>query len=119
PIFDQRAVTVAAQGVQPGDDVGQVMLDLVMADDLARYRAITPLVAVTDNHDAVTAGALRRLDDEVLVAFNQFAELADILFAIDDAVHFRHVDFRSEEHTSELQSRENLVCRLLLEEKNA
>src|SRR5690606_6414991 len=29
------------------------------------------------------------------------------------------VDARSEEHTSELQSRENLVCRLLLEKKNA
>src|SRR5690606_41280985 len=27
------------------------------------------------------------------------------------------VYFRSEEHTSELQSRENLVCRLLLEKK--
>src|SRR5690606_41407271 len=27
-------------------------------------------------------------------------------------------DLRSEEHTSELQSRENLVCRLLLEKKN-
>src|SRR5690606_41768540 len=27
-------------------------------------------------------------------------------------------DGRSEEHTSELQSRENLVCRLLLEKKN-
>src|SRR5690606_41660471 len=27
------------------------------------------------------------------------------------------VDLRSEEHTSELQSRENLVCRLLLEKK--
>src|SRR5690606_41736291 len=27
------------------------------------------------------------------------------------------VEARSEEHTSELQSRENLVCRLLLEEK--
>src|SRR5690606_42079964 len=27
------------------------------------------------------------------------------------------VGFRSEEHTSELQSRENLVCRLLLEKK--
>src|SRR5690606_40578120 len=26
--------------------------------------------------------------------------------------------YRSEEHTSELQSRENLVCRLLLENKN-
>src|SRR5436309_4644201 len=28
------------------------------------------------------------------------------------------LDLRSEEHTSELQSRENLVCRLLLEKKN-
>src|SRR5690606_27331323 len=28
------------------------------------------------------------------------------------------VNTRSEEHTSELQSRENLVCRLLLEKKN-
>src|SRR5690606_40219584 len=27
--------------------------------------------------------------------------------------------FRSEEHTSELQSRENLVCRLLLEKKKS
>src|SRR5690606_39320223 len=30
----------------------------------------------------------------------------------------RRVDARSEEHTSELQSREKLVCRLLLEKKN-
>src|SRR5690606_39513315 len=29
----------------------------------------------------------------------------------------RLVRYRSEEHTSELQSRENLVCRLLLEKK--
>src|SRR5207302_11499737 len=29
----------------------------------------------------------------------------------------READSRSEEHTSELQSRENLVCRLLLEKK--
>src|SRR5690606_41493887 len=29
----------------------------------------------------------------------------------------RDSDLRSEEHTSELQSRENLVCRLLLEKK--
>src|SRR5438270_4386678 len=28
------------------------------------------------------------------------------------------VEFRSEEHTSELQSQSNLVCRLLLEKKN-
>src|SRR5690554_6975449 len=29
----------------------------------------------------------------------------------------RHIRFRSEEHTSELQSRPHLVCRLLLEKK--
>src|SRR5690606_41829595 len=34
----------------------------------------------------------------------------------DVGVHL--VQVRSEEHTSELQSRENLVCRLLLEKKN-
>src|SRR5207302_11104744 len=31
----------------------------------------------------------------------------------------RHLQARSEEHTSELQSRENLVCRLLLEKKKS
>src|SRR5690606_39656605 len=31
---------------------------------------------------------------------------------------FARLGVRSEEHTSELQSRENLVCRLLLEKKN-
>src|SRR5690606_40125649 len=34
------------------------------------------------------------------------------------SVQFHGNDLRSEEHTSELQSRENLVCRLLLEKKN-
>src|SRR5438093_5449340 len=32
-------------------------------------------------------------------------------------VHDRGIDLRSEEHTSELQSLTNLVCRLLLEKK--
>ena len=52
-----------------------------------------------------------------------FGEL--LLWGIDDqlvyhylvAEAFRHFDIRSEEHTSELQSRRNLVCRLLLEKK--
>src|SRR5438105_6095234 len=34
-----------------------------------------------------------------------------------DLVHVRHQAERSEEHTSELQSRVDLVCRLLLEKK--
>src|SRR5436309_6958887 len=34
-----------------------------------------------------------------------------------DALSSKKLTTRSEEHTSELQSRENLVCRLLLEKK--
>src|SRR2546422_1472607 len=41
----------------------------------------------------------------------------DLLQLVHDRLH-RLVDARSEEHTSELQSRLHLVCRLLLEKKN-
>src|SRR5690606_41086139 len=37
--------------------------------------------------------------------------------AVQSTVDGGPADARSEEHTSELQSRENLVCRLLLEKK--
>src|SRR3712207_8713869 len=40
-------------------------------------------------------------------------------FKLYDMVRIDHfIGFRSEEHTSELQSRQYLVCRLLLEKKN-
>src|SRR2546430_13699481 len=38
------------------------------------------------------------------------------IYVRHEVVHNRHV-VRSEEHTSELQSQSNLVCRLLLEKK--
>src|SRR5207302_10527856 len=46
------------------------------------------------------------------------AEIADLdgVRRVGEVVDLR---FRSEEHTSELQSRENLVCRLLLEKKKS
>src|SRR2546430_4189551 len=37
---------------------------------------------------------------------------------VNDSFGHRAGDERSEEHTSELQSQSNLVCRLLLEKKN-
>src|SRR3712207_8686607 len=47
------------------------------------------------------------------------AECGSSRHAEDDDVglHTSRVDVRSEEHTSELQSRQYLVCRLLLEKK--
>src|SRR2546430_13338094 len=45
-----------------------------------------------------------------------------VVFDLDNTLVHSRIDFlgirRSEEHTSELQSQSNLVCRLLLEKKN-
>src|SRR3712207_8316829 len=57
---------------------------------------------VLAHHDAVGGGALEAL--------------ADVLGALD-AEQLDGLVVRSEEHTSELQSRQYLVCRLLLEKK--
>src|SRR5690606_40093295 len=43
--------------------------------------------------------------------------LPKVKLATSGAIHSHGVVHRSEEHTSELQSRENLVCRLLLAKK--
>src|SRR5690606_41365389 len=45
------------------------------------------------------------------------AELEDASARVFEHLGDVHEALRSEEHTSELQSRENLVCRLLLEKK--
>src|SRR5690606_41463604 len=69
-----------------------------------------PPVITTRNaehaHEAGIAECLRQMFAVVaVVAINHQRTLAIAVFQ------------RSEEHTSELQSRENLVCRLLLEKK--
>src|SRR5690606_10699095 len=53
--------------------------------------------------DAIVYGTNDDDDPELLAGLNQTVQYDE--------------DLRSEEHTSELQSRENLVCRLLLEKK--
>src|SRR2546422_1692792 len=49
--------------------------------------------------------------------FELFAEVAVVLLMFSIGIEFSLRDLRSEEHTSELQSRLHLVCRLLLEKK--
>src|SRR3712207_7822586 len=62
-------------------------------------------------------GPERRRDDDLeeLVLAVTLAQRLDVTVA--DRVGTR-ADLRSEEHTSELQSRQYLVCRLLLEKKS-
>src|SRR5690242_20994161 len=63
--------------------------------------------------------AARRAGDVVPV-HEQLADedLAGLLGCPQQAVGAPHRRARSEEHTSELQSHVNLVCRLLLEKRN-
>src|SRR2546430_6701646 len=62
-------------------------------------------------HDAVAHARLQ----EALQAPSLYDEFLRYLARWGHAVPVRN---RSEEHTSELQSQSNLVCRLLLEKKN-
>src|SRR5690606_41657746 len=54
----------------------------------------------------------------ISIAGSLGAVLAYMFFPIETGELMAIRLHRSEEHTSELQSRENLVCRLLLEKKN-
>src|SRR2546430_9594820 len=73
----------------------------------AVHRHLPPLaIASGDGHGQ--AGERHGGIDEIRIAFSP-----------QPRVHASHgrADHRSEEHTSELQSQSNLVCRLLLEKK--
>src|SRR5438876_2444512 len=67
-------------------------------------------------HDALPIlehllGALVRHGDEIGRAFQRHLKVLDL-------AEIAHLQVRSEEHTSELQSPVHLVCRLLLEQNN-
>ena len=68
------------------------------------------MLNVTDNSGAKRVKCIKVLSGSK----RHYAGLADVIMC---AVQEATPGGRSEEHTSELQSRENLVCRLLLEKK--
>src|SRR5207237_1222870 len=79
---------------------------------LVDHRAVT--AAIIDSRDFLAAK--RRADTEVLVPVGPKIALTGGLDFDDYRLIWDRL--RSEEHTSELQSHLNLVCRLLLEKKN-
>src|SRR5690606_40030331 len=75
---------------------------------LAKRRKIHGTQGTTE-HAIAIAGLQQRIAEEI--QYLAVAAVGVTLAVLADAIHAG----RSEEHTSELQSRENLVCRLLPE----
>src|SRR3712207_8941865 len=76
-----------------------------------------PYTTLFRSHDRV-AGA--PVECDALLDFGRHGRVLEehhVRLRVPGAEHGREVLARSEEHTSELQSRQYLVCRLLLEKK--
>src|SRR2546430_4197535 len=70
------------------------------------------------NDTATTEIYTLSLHDALPIYLNHGVAAVDVeLGVIGVVLHLRDDHLRSEEHTSELQSQSNLVCRLLLEKK--
>src|SRR5690606_39525378 len=92
-------------------------LGLAVARHLTRHGARVALFDVNRDKGAEAVAALG--DDKARFFATDVSDEAQVQANVDAAREFLGgLDIRSEEHTSELQSREKLVCRLLLEKKN-
>src|SRR5258706_10975880 len=79
------------------------------------FRSLGKILSRQHLRDALTRG---QLDDVHQVHLAQpLAVVANFQMLRIREQNFAHLGNRSEEHTSELQSLTNLVCRLLLEKK--
>src|SRR5690606_41358768 len=76
------------------------------------FRSVSPAQAAVHAHYAETGGL-----DSLYEAARRLQRMPVSMLALQFWLTILAL-LRSEEHTSELQSRENLVCRLLLEKKN-
>src|SRR5207302_4823468 len=107
-------------------DVGMGLRDrelhaLVRRDGPAEHAALRGVPRGARDEPASVADRLRR--DEDAFGVPRVDDVTEAAALLPDPILRRHDEVaqedlgrdRSEEHTSELQSRENLVCRLLLE----
>src|SRR2546426_155522 len=106
PVFDRRYGSVTAANSSPLTDGASAVL--VMSDSAARALGYTPLAYVRSYAVAAVDPGWQLLQ----------APIFAVPKALERAgVQWKELGGRSEEHTSELQSPCNLVCRLLLEKK--
>src|SRR5690625_6950433 len=104
------------------DLLGRIFLSAIFLYDaydsiyyFDRTKATMTEYGITWQQDLLLVGAIFLLvTGGLMLLVGYRVTVASILLLI----YYIPITFRSEEHTSELQSRGHLVCRLLLEKKN-
>src|SRR5690606_41868066 len=84
-----------------------------------RLQPCEPHGSLFSNHPPPARIYTLSLHDALPISVSEVTELQNEYFDYAKAVIDMYTALRSEEHTSELQSRENLVCRLLLEKNKS
>src|SRR2546427_4795761 len=82
------------------------------------FRSLADAFGKFQDGDLLGVADVRR---QVLIGHHQPVNPVDQVVDVTEAARLQPIPInreRSEEHTSELQSQSNLVCRLLLEKKN-
>src|SRR5690625_2053050 len=109
--FEQQALTVAFVPIVNNDfsENDNIANDILKDTLNLKFLDVSTL---RSNLDSETFNILKKIaeKDYKRKELKEFPNLKTIISQ-------QEIDFRSEEHTSELQSRGHLVCRLLLEKK--
>src|SRR5690625_2596135 len=114
----ERLITVRGVNKFFGDFQALKDIDLDI-----RRREVVALIGASGSGKSTLCRCLNRLetvtDGEITIDGQPLPEEGKALTALrsDVGMVFQSFNLRSEEHTSELQSRGHLVCRLLLEKK--
>src|SRR5690625_6142441 len=113
PILQEELLEEAGNHVHRG---GRLIYSTCSIEPEENWEQVQKFLSKFDNYE------LEKLDDflpeEVLIEDGYAYQTFPHKHGCDGHFGVRMKRIRSEEHTSELQSRGHLVCRLLLEEKN-
>src|SRR5690606_34624129 len=110
-VLADRDVAAMADFVVGANQPGFHLAGVNWGRDLPEPDVVADIRSVVEGDRAIDGGELRIVRG---IEVGHVFQLGDKYAA---AMECTVLDERSEEHTSELQSRENLVCRLLLEKK--